>query len=445
MLFERLAIDAEADTFNLDFHDRLTVITGVGHLEREGLINELVGALGDSRSGVHLEMASDAGNRFAVFRPEGARHRVIAVDTAEDVSATFTTPEGDIDLLSKAGLDVRSAKRTMRIRAEDLHTTSQEDRYLDVLAQVDQGRLWELADKVQDRELRLNDEADATGTAPEDAEIVVRIEQAHQEAEVAREEHERVRSWTLWASFGSIMIAMPIAIAIGFFAAAPFVIGAVAAGAMSLTYYRRLEAAEKAESDALVEAGANTYLAFHLQRVNRLLSSDQGRKRLMSAAEEHRAALEEWRLIAGDIPVHWALEHAREIRREAREQMTTNRVGRVAVTTPAVTAEVVKDISTVLLGRLGELRTIGPGGESFPVILDEPFSDVPEAAKPDLLALVARASAHQQIILLTEDEEIASWARAEAVTGTLALIEPAAAPAEAKRRARPTGRPHVAA
>jgi hypothetical protein len=443
VLFERLAIDAEADTFTLDFHERLTVIAGVGQLEREGLVNELVGALGDSRSGVHLEMASDAGNRFAVFRPEGATHRVIAVETAEDVSSTFRTSSGNIDLLAKAGLDVTTAKRTMRVRAEDLHTTSQEDRYLEVLAEVDQGRLWELADKVLDRERRLNDEADATGTAPEDAEIVTRIEEAHREAEHAREHYEQVRSWTLWGSFASIMVAMPVTIAVGIGAAAPFVLAALAAGWVSLAYYRRVGAAEQVENDILVEAGANSYLNFHLQRVNRLLSSDSGRKRLMSAAEEHRAALAQWRLIAGEIPVRWAVDHADEIRREARERATTNRVGRVASATPSVTAEVVQDISTALLARLGELRTIGPGGESFPIILDEPFSGVTGAAKPDLLGLIARASAHQQIILLTQDEDIASWARAEAVTGNLSIIEPAGA--ERRRRARPTGRPHVAA
>ena len=87
---------------------------------------------------------------------------------------------------------------------------------------------------------------------------------------------------------------------------------------------------------------------------------------------------------------------------------------------------------------------MGPGGESFPVILDDPLHAVPSAVKPELLAVIARASASQQIILLTEDPEIADWARVEAITGELSIIEPAATP-EGADGPRPQGRPHVAA
>jgi hypothetical protein len=444
VLFERLVIDAGAGTYGLDFHERLTVITGVGQLEREGLVNELVGALGNSRSGVHLEMASDAGNRFAVFRPEGARHRVIAVETAEDVSAGFTGPDGSIDLLARAGLDVRQAKKKMRLQADDLHTASEEERYLQALARIEQGRLWDLAEKVVDRERHLDEEADATGTAPEDAAIMARIEELHKRAEEAQERHEQVRSWTLWVSFASIMVALPVAMAVGAIAALPFILLAFGTGGASLWYYRELGEALQAEEEALGEVGANSYLNFHLQRVNRLLSSDQGRARLMSAAEDHRAALAQWRLIAGEIPVAWALEHRDEIREAARDHQRNRSVGRVAASTPEVSAEVARDISQALLARLSELRGLGPGGESFPVILDDPLHSVPSAVKPELLGVIARASATQQIILLTEDPEIADWARVEAITGDLSIIEPAVAP-EGADGSRPQGRPHVAA
>ncbi len=69
MHFERLVIEAGADTFSLDLHKQMTVIAGVGRLEREGLISELIGALGRGRSGVHLEIATDGGARYAIFRP----------------------------------------------------------------------------------------------------------------------------------------------------------------------------------------------------------------------------------------------------------------------------------------------------------------------------------------------------------------------------------------
>jgi hypothetical protein len=163
----------------------------------------------------------------------------------------------------------------------------------------------------------------------------------------------------------------------------------------------------------------------------------------MSAAEAHRAALAQWRLIAGDIPVSWALEHRAEIRAAAREHQQSRSVGRVVATAPEVTTEVVRDLGHALLARLGELRSMGPGGESFPVILDEPFDEVPADAKPELLSTLERASSDQQIILLTEDPEVAGWARVEATTGDLSLVEPA--PPEEVAKRRPPRRPHVAA
>jgi hypothetical protein len=78
-------IEAGEQTLTLDLHPRLTVIAGVSQMERDGLVAELVGALGTGRSGVHLEILSDSGKRFAIFRPVGARHRVVDVDAARDL------------------------------------------------------------------------------------------------------------------------------------------------------------------------------------------------------------------------------------------------------------------------------------------------------------------------------------------------------------------------
>ena len=44
--------------------------------------------------------------------------------------------------------------------------------------------------------------------------------------------------------------------------------------------------------------------------------------------------------------------------------------------------------------------------------------------KPPLLELLGRSSGNPQIIFLTEDEDVASWARLEALTGELAIVEP---------------------
>ena len=109
MRFERLVIEADDSTFALDFHPKLTVISSVGQVEREGLINELVGSLSSSRPGVHAEVVADNGGHFAIFRPRGARPLVVDVDASADVSARFTDAEGEIDLLSVAGMTARDA------------------------------------------------------------------------------------------------------------------------------------------------------------------------------------------------------------------------------------------------------------------------------------------------------------------------------------------------
>src|ERR1700694_4072490 len=44
--YERLVIQAGSNSFSLELHPRLTVIAGVGQLERDGLIGEFIGAFG---------------------------------------------------------------------------------------------------------------------------------------------------------------------------------------------------------------------------------------------------------------------------------------------------------------------------------------------------------------------------------------------------------------
>ncbi len=441
--FERLIIDAADNSFAVDFHERLTVVTGLGDLEREGLVNELIGALGPGRSGVHLEMRSDAGSRFALFRPAGSPHLVVQVDTAEDVSDRYRTGDGEIDLLARAGLDLREARRCMRVTPEDLHTAFENERFLQKLAHVDQGRLWELAEKVKDRELRLSERAEATGSIPADAGAIHRIEELHHGTEHARRHYEKVRSLSLWGSFSLIMCATPIVMAAGTTAGLPLILGAMIAAITSLWYYRQVTNAEQIETEALEQVGSETYLGFHLKRVNALLSSDQGRKQLMSAAEEHRAALAEWELIAGHIGVDWALDHEVRIRLAARTTGRTNQIGRVSRPVVENTERVVSEVSAALLAQLSEVKTMGPGGESFPALLDEPLSEVPADARAELLELIAEAGASQQIILMTDDEDVASWARLESMTGDLAIIDLQTPPERSPDS--PLERRHVAA
>ena len=79
-----------------------------------------------------------------------------------------------------------------------------------------------------------------------------------------------------------------------------------------------------------------------------------------------------------------------------------------------------------LLQRLARLKSLGAGGESFPLLVDDALTEVDSAIKPELLELLTKASTNQQVIYLTEDPDVAAWARVEALTGQLSIVEPVA-------------------
>lgn len=425
MHFERLVIEAGSETFSLDLHARLTVVGGVGRLERDGLISEMVSALGAGRSGVHLELVADGGGRYTIFRPVGARHRVIDVDNEEDVTELFLNEHGAVNLLEQAGLSERTAKREMRLVASDLATRSTQEAYILTLAHVDQGRLWDVAWKVKDREDRLDDIAEASGGTAEDAEAYQEIERRHRAFEEAQAQHERIRH--LWFMIGGITAigAIPAAMVLGELAAIPLIVAAMLTTVASIVAWHRLEKARAHEQAALRGAGANSYLAFQVARVNGLLANEQNRRQVLQAAEYHRAALVEWQLLAGDVPVNWAIEHRREVRQAAASLRTTiGGVRNPMASTMSEVEETTADVAHALQARLANMGTLGDGDERFPIFLDEPFADLDPSSKPSLLELLVEASRTQQLIYLTEDADVMDWARVEALTGEIALIEP---------------------
>ena len=416
-------IEAGKRTYSLDLHRRMTVIAGVGPLEREGLITELIGGLGAGRSGVHLEIASDAGARYAIFRPEGGRHRVVDIERSSDVTEQFTTAEG-LDVLRRAGIEPRQARAQLCLSPNDLVTRSQLDRNLTTLARIDQTRLWDVADKVQDRERHLAETAKEAGSDAEDAVVFAGIEARHREYEQAQADNERVRYVSFIAGAGGVILGIGLAAIYGLLLLVPFLMLSIGATAVSIAYWQRLEQARRREDAALAAVGAASYLTFQIHRVNGLLGNDQARRHMMRAAEEHRAALAEWRVLVGDVPVAWALEHRRQIRRQAAELAAADRPRADHAAAPVEDNR--QELAHTLLTRLARLKSLGAGGESFPLLLDDALSDVDPAAKPELLELLTKASTNQQVIDLTEDPDVAAWARVEALTGQLAIVEPVA-------------------
>lgn len=72
------------------------------------------------------------------------------------------------------------------------------------------------------------------------------------------------------------------------------------------------------------------------------------------------------------------------------------------------------------------LRSSAAGGESLPMVLDDSFREIAREDRPALLELLVERSREQQIIFLTDDEDIATWARLESLAGDMAIVEPVA-------------------
>ena len=195
---------------------------------------------------------------------------------------------------------------------------------------------------------------------------------------------------------------------------------------ISFVQNQRMERARKAENEALAAAGAESYLGFHLQRVNGLLDSEQARKRLMEADHEYEAAMQAWMRLAGDIVPDWANEHRAEIEATADQlqNMTTFGSGPMVDTDD----DQIAALAHALMQRLTKVRDIGPAGESLPLVLDDALVGLDSDMKASLLELLVHSSDDQQIVFLTQDSQVTEWARVEAITGELAILEPGGAP-----------------
>ena len=165
---------------------------------------------------------------------------------------------------------------------------------------------------------------------------------------------------------------------------------------------------------------------FHLDRVNSLLANDRARRVLLEAADVHRAARSEWeQLVGNSVTTEWAIEHKDEILAAARLRQDVTASSAIGVTGGG---DLIARFAQALNTRLAAVRSIGPRHQTLPLILDDTFTGIDPALKPPLLELLSRATVSQQVLFLTNDEDVTSWARLEAIAGNLALIEPVAGP-----------------
>ena len=419
----RLILEAGSNAVTVRFHPRLTIVAGVARIERESLAGELLGALGGGRDGAHLELVDDAGKRFAVVRSRaGVEDRVVELGARLDVTDDFRAPNGDLDLLARAGLDREQARRVLRLRASDLSAASDGDRIIARLAGLEPERLWRAAERLRDAEAWLADEAATRGATPEDAEVLEAIERHHAEFERATARHDSVRHHGIFIAGACALGAVPAAL-LTRFAAIPFLAIALATWMLSILFRRRMERAAVAEQEALARAGAQSYLGFHLQRVNGRVDASEQNGRLAEAADELRRAREGWAEIAGGIDVAWV--------EDQRVAIEAARRGDAVGPAPAVPGggDIVHALEDWLAARSDDPFRL-------PLVLDEPLSGHPAVAVTDALDRLLAAPTQLQLIYLTEDPVVAAWGRERAASGELGVLEPAPEQEEAPAKDR---------
>ncbi len=416
-----MVLESDGRAFRLDLHDRFTVISGLEPAERRSLVQALVTAMGTGRPGLHLEIATDDERHLAVFRPPGQPALVVDVDEATDVTTTFSGPGGRPDLAASCGVPRGEEARRLVLGPGDLESRSSVEERIAVLARVDQARLWEVADKVAEREQELADVGDETDDL--EPELVAAVDARHRAFEAAQaEQQRRQRVWLLFGA-NAALLALPVALLVGWWLSLPLLVLAVAMTASSARQWRAVEQARREERDALDAAGADSFMAFQLARVERVLGTEDRLRRVTDAAAAHRAAMAEWGLLAGAITVEWAIAHRDEVR-DAAERLREGEVRRnkLATSQPPVEEGAVEPLAR-LRDSLG-VRSIGRSTEeSLPLICDDPLVDLARTAKAPLLEELLEASKFRQVVFLTGDTEVADWARVEALTGEIGLVE----------------------
>jgi hypothetical protein len=417
----RLVIEEGESTFSLRLHPRLTVVAGVDERARAGLVSELIGGLGSTRRGINLEVCDDRGRRLAVLRPATGGHRVVDLVEGTDVSEEFRGPDGRLDLLGRYGIDARKAREVLHLDRDRIDTHARVDDDVSRLAELDQNELWSAAARVRITDDALKNAVAESSAAPDET-LLERVEMRHQATETMQRLHARLSSESKRVSMVALLAAVPVT-AVRPTMAVPMVAIAVFTALAALVFRNRELAAERQEQELLREAGVDSYLGFVVNRVDELMNDTEARRRRIAVAEDHRSAAVEWTQIAGDVSVEWALEHHEAIETASRLRRELKALGQISSTAPSLD-QATTAIAQAVITHVGRLRNLGTGNESFPLILDDPFTDAPPSTKLTLVELLARTAGSPQIILLTNQDEVASWARLEALTGEVALVEP---------------------
>ena len=163
----------------------------------------------------------------------------------------------------------------------------------------------------------------------------------------------------------------------------------------------------------------------------------------MDVAGARRLALAEWQQLAGDIPVDWALANREEIQAAADLRREVDALGALSSNVP--TCRRTSPATSPTSWCPGWPRCARSPAKGVPLLLDDPFQpldpvgEAPAARAPR--PLVRRAADH---LPHRRTRTWPRWARLEALTGEVSLIEPAPAHEETAGPHHASGSPSSA-
>ncbi|HSH58048.1 MAG TPA: hypothetical protein VK988_00080, partial [Acidimicrobiales bacterium] len=263
------------------------------------------------------------------------------------------------------------------------------------LARADQERLWEVGNRAIESAVKLEKESLALGGLVTDGEapaIAQEIESAHTAVEQAQELVEKRRMGVVAAGGAAALGAAAVPLI-------PLVAPLALAGSAAAAYWavlgprQQLAEAQDWETDALIRAGVPNYLSFHLRRME-AVSDPTLRAGLERATREHRAAMADWRLLAGDMSPLEAVELEEEVRTYAAAVAALGELSEDVVETRRRLTE--RAEPAVEIARAALVDVCRPFGIEHPTLAADLVRQLTE---------VARVARLQQALEMAEAEE----------------------------------------
>lgn len=310
------------------------------------------------------------------------------------------------------------------------------------LARADQERLWDVARRAIDSAVRLEKESLAMGGLATDGEspaIAQEIESAHFAVEQAQELVDKRR-------FGAVAAGGAAALGAAAVPLLPLMAPLALAGSAAAAYWsvlgprQQLAEAQDWETDALIRAGVPSYLSFHLRRMN-AMSDDELRAGLERAAEDHRRAMADWRLLAGDMSPLDAVELEGEVRAYSAAVAGLGDLAEEVVETRRRLTETVEP--SVEIARAALMDVCRPFGIEQPTLAADLVRQLSEVARVARLQQELEAAEAEEAEARRQVEDL--MARAGHHQGQLdqrlSAFEERAGAAEQRVRDRELGRP----